>query len=77
MYSTYNSNEVQLYNYGPNGVVVDTAGSSSNHSVGDLYNPYYEADSAAAYPGALRHYTNLNEGKTSPIFIYYYKKLPI
>nr|CAG4650883.1 EOG090X0484 [Simocephalus serrulatus] len=64
MYSAYNSNEVQLYNYGPNGVAEAAAGSGSNHSGGDLYNPYYETDNMAAYPGSatLRHYTNLTEG---------------
>ncbi|EFX87839.1 hypothetical protein DAPPUDRAFT_311851 [Daphnia pulex] len=64
MYSAYNSNEVQLYNYGPNGVAEAANGSGSNHSGGDLYNPYYETDNMAAYPGpaTLRHYTNLGEG---------------
>lgn len=64
MYSAYNSNEVQLYNYGPNGVAEAATGSGSNHSGGDLYNPYYETDNMAAYPGSatLRHYTNLTEG---------------
>ena len=66
MYSAYSSNEVQLYNYGPNGVAEAATGSASNHSGGDLYNPYYETDNMAAYPGsstALRHYTNIAEGK--------------
>ncbi len=65
MYSAYNSNEVQLYNYGPNGVAEAATGSGSNHSGGDLYNPYYETDNMAAYPGSatLRHYTNIAEGK--------------
>lgn len=64
MYSAYNSNEVQLYNYGPNGVAEAATGSVSNHSAGELYNPYYETDNMAAYPGSasLRHYTNLTEG---------------
>ncbi|KAK4029320.1 hypothetical protein OUZ56_022322 [Daphnia magna] len=65
MYSAYNSNEVQLYNYGPNGVAEAANGSGSNHSGGDLYNPYYETDNMAAYPvsAPLRHYTNLGEGE--------------
>jgi hypothetical protein len=64
MYSAYNSNEVQLYNYGPNGVAEAANGSGSNHSGGDLYNPYYETDNMAAYPAnQLRHYTNLGEGE--------------
>jgi hypothetical protein len=70
MYSAYNSNEVQLYNYGPNGVAEAANGSGSNHSGGDLYNPYYETDNMAAYPGpaTLRHYTNLGEGKSMTPF---------
>ena len=73
LYSAYNnSNEVQLYNYGSNGVAEAATASGSNHSAPgntDLYNPYYETDNmAAAYPSSsLRHYTNLTEGE------FYYK----
>ena len=70
MYSAYNSNEVQLYSYGPNG----EAPGSNHSSAGDLYggggHPYYQpqdtdhhhhhlqSSMAAAYPTstALRHH---------------------
>lgn len=70
LYSAYNSNEVQLYSYGANGVAEAATASGSNHSApatADLYNPYYETDNmAAAYPStSLRHYTNLTEGEFS------------
>lgn len=74
MYSAYNTNEVQLYSYGPNGEV-SSGGGGSSHSSADLYNPYYnETDhhhqhhhhhqNMAAYPSSssststLRHHYN-------------------